>query len=57
MAKNNQKEIKELLTQLEKAADRGKKQKIRAELRSLGHKGGLNKPKGKKVKKAKKKKA
>ena len=48
--------IKELLGKLEKATDKREKQKIRAELRSLGHKGGLGKGAGrpKKVKKVKK---
>jgi len=47
------KEIQELLSKLEKGTDKREKQKIRAQLRSLGHKGGLNKPKGKKAKKKK----
>ena len=42
---NNQTQIKELLGKLEKSSDKREKQKIRSELRSLGHKGGLNKTK------------
>ena len=57
MAKDNQTQIKKLLTDLEKETDKRSKQKIRAELRRLGHRGGLNRPKTKKAKKTKKKKA
>lgn len=46
-------EIKQLLTKLEKETVRGNKQKIRAKLRSLGHKGGLRKVKKKTTKKKK----
>jgi hypothetical protein len=56
MAKDNQTQIKELLGKLEKSSDKREKQKIRSTLRSLGHRGGLNKPR-KKTKKSKKKKA
>lgn len=48
-------QIKELLGKLEKETDKKEKQKIRAQLRSLGHRGGLAKPKSKKKKAAKKK--
>lgn len=51
-------EIQKLLNQLRKATDATDKRKIRVELRSLGHKGGLGegrgRPKSKKVKKTKK---
>ena len=53
--------VKELLAQLGSAKDQGEKRRLRAELRTLGHKGGLGKgagrPKATKKKKAKKKKA
>lgn len=45
MAKDNQKQIKSLLTQLEKSTDKKEKRKIRANLRALGHRGGLGKAK------------
>lgn len=60
MAKKNEPKIKALLAQLGKAKEQQKKREIRAELRSLGHRGGLGKGAGrpkKKVKKAKKKAA
>ena len=50
MSKTKESQIKELLVKLEKANDKKEKQYIRKELRSLGHKGGLGKGRGKKVK-------
>lgn len=53
MAKEKEKQetIKKMLIQLEKSTDKREKQKIRAKLRSLGHRGGLNRSKGKAPKK------
>jgi len=51
-----EKQIKELLGKLEKSMDSSEKRTIRKQLRSLGHKGGLNRPKGKKKKATKKQK-
>ena len=50
MAKTKEIQIKELLVKLEKSTNDKQKRMIRKDLRSLGHKGGLNKPKGKKAK-------
>ena len=56
--KSPQARIKELLEVLGKSTDQQEKRVTRKELRSLGHKGGLNQPrkKAKKAKKTKKKK-
>jgi len=47
-------EIQKLLTQLEKAKDATEKRNIRTQLRTLGHKGGLGKGRGRPPKKTKK---
>ena len=57
MAKDKQTQIKELLGKLEKSTDKREKQKIRSELRSLGHMGGLNRPRKKAKEVSKKKQA
>ena len=52
MAKTKEIQIKELLVKLEKSTNDKQKRMIRKDLRSLGHRGGLNKPRvvGKKAK-------
>ena len=52
MSKNSQVKIKKLLTDLEKSTGKREKHRIRASLRKLGHRGGLNR--GKKTKKVSK---
>ena len=54
MSKNNQVKIKKLLTDLERSTGKKEKRHIRASLRKLGHRGGLNR--GKKTKKVSKSK-
>lgn len=49
------KKVSELLVKLGKATEQQEKREIRAELRSLGHRGGLNKPRKKKKAKTAKK--
>ena len=51
-----QNQIKELLIKLGKSQDQKEKREIRKELRSLGHRGGLNRPRKKKKAKVAKKK-
>jgi len=53
--KNATTQIKELLGKLEKSTDQTEKRNIRSELRKLGHRGGLNKPRKKASKKKTKK--
>ncbi len=58
MAKKNvATQIKKLLERLRKSEDKTEKSKIRAKLRKLGHRGGLNLPKKKAAKKKPTKKA